>query len=317
MRNNKNCFKDFFYIFTISFLLLLIYSINSDINPSVISQRHSISSIESNNGHVIKGKFIAEYDFLSMVTLRFLNPTIQYGYSIFRIKEMNEKNWIHTSNIDMTQYYIHPNYNFGFPPINNSKNRIFYFEIIADNQNNQKLTLLKNGSTLTTQYMFSSRFLLKNPFKAIIFFQNKFLYFIQTNNAWSLGIIFFIFTYWMYSSTNFKYIRNKDLRVFSLPVLWKIFYFCAAIDIFFIYRYYNLIQSTSLAIWLYCIIKFKLHPIDSIKNSLFFLLISFYFYLFSMTYIVEKSAIYFYLLFIIAIMHSLLRYFKFLTNRKI
>ena len=62
-------------LFLTAIILSIVYFLNSDINPNIISYDHSVANVVQSNGGV-RGEFTASNNYLGLLTVRFDNKDI-------------------------------------------------------------------------------------------------------------------------------------------------------------------------------------------------------------------------------------------------
>ncbi|MCX6732301.1 MAG: hypothetical protein NTV98_02060, partial [Candidatus Roizmanbacteria bacterium] len=142
--------------------LSIVFFFNSDINPNVLSYNHTTNNVYENYS-AVKGKFIAQNNYLGLVTLRFNNTEPLAGDTVFRIKNIVDANWYHVATIAAIQYSSFPLYSFGMPIIAKSKNQTYEFEIqfLDESLNKESLTLSNKYPVLISQYKFPKKILIE------------------------------------------------------------------------------------------------------------------------------------------------------------
>lgn len=281
----KNLFNKFLFLGVIPFLLISFWVIaslffNNKISFSVLLYRQAqndiklVTSEKLLKGDKISGEFVAKENYLGLVMLRF-NEYIKHDFKsedvlAFRVKQKEDKNWYYINNYRSGLLENNLLFPFGFPVINNSKDRIYQFEIesLLGNETNAA-EVSKNHLSLFTGYQFpkseilSSKkatfnFLIK---KSTISFTN--LDFLLSSSLYLIPLIAYVFIYLM--SLWWKKIKN--LRV----VLSRLLILLILLDIFIIKEVYIGVLSILIFGWVYSVIKNKF---DSKINFLFvFLLI--------------------------------------------
>jgi len=84
-------------------------------------------------GRIITGEFVAPYDNLGIVGLRFWNfYRLNDDFLIFRLKEQGSHRWYYQSRHKVDQFQPHDYFVFGFPPIGPSAGKTYEFEIESE-----------------------------------------------------------------------------------------------------------------------------------------------------------------------------------------
>lgn len=81
-------------------------------------------------GEKITGNLLATENSLGIVLVRFAQLSAKVTDTVtFRIKEEGEKNWYYENNYRANQFQSNEYFTFGFPPISNSKEKVYVFEV--------------------------------------------------------------------------------------------------------------------------------------------------------------------------------------------
>src|SRR3989344_2578632 len=89
-----------------------------------------INTIEFIKGDKVQGNIVSNENNLGMVLIRFYNyGRINEDTVAFRIKDNDKKNWYYENTYTVDQFQPNEYFTFGFPVIENSKNKNYYFEI--------------------------------------------------------------------------------------------------------------------------------------------------------------------------------------------
>lgn len=276
-------------LFISALALSVIYFLNSDINPNVISYDHSAVNIVQSNGGV-RGEFMASDNFLGLLTLRFDNKEIIEKKSIFRIKEKNSVDWYHASNIDTVQYNIKPFYTFGLPVIANSKNKTYQFEIAIFDyvSGDPSLELSKQMPLITSRYVFPWKVLFSDKDILFNFLAQKISY--QMQNTYAPWVFFAYFLpligYILYINVLHKYFPiTFHVRPFLLVTLLGV-----GFDMFILRNNYNIPALILGLMWIFGIITHKVKPQTSILIALILLIWCPFFLVAHMEWVAEKVA---------------------------
>lgn len=217
-----------FAIFVFSFLLLLIHLLRYDFSPTVLSYNHS-KNIKNedlkiiNDGDSLTGSFTAKEDNLGIVSLYFETKNPIKGILNFELTEKDGNKFIISNSYDTREFFYLKEYPFGFPIIENSKNKEFVFKISfkSFDQSNDNFLTIKN-SNLVSKYKFSSKNLLKSPTLFKDFIIKKLIYSFSLNDNFKYYLLYttpflaiiilnFIFEIKDIISLDKFFIRNKYL----------------------------------------------------------------------------------------------------------
>lgn len=137
----------------------------------------SYSVLPITAGTVIKGEIRAEYDNFASVKLRIntfnrMNTT----HIVFRLREKGAKDWYAVNTYTIDRFVNGQLYPFGFPTIQDSKERVYEFEMSSiDGTNDNALGITSGYHTVASQYVFSKSELLGNKQLLVEFVKEKLL----------------------------------------------------------------------------------------------------------------------------------------------
>lgn len=188
---NKIFGSRFGKLILIPFLLLLVWIfltllnvMTFDTSISIWSFNHPSSSFSQisfdklNKGDKIAGEFKAKDKNLGIVGIRFQTyikpPYLLEDEIFFRIKEKDSKDWYYENIYRNGLVYEVPFFPFGFPQVNDSKGKTYYFEIISTKgNNNNSVSVSSRFPTLVTKYKYSKEELLDDKKLLVSFLANK------------------------------------------------------------------------------------------------------------------------------------------------
>lgn len=264
----------------ISFWVIASLMFNNKISFSVLLYKQSSNDIKIVTsetllkGEKITGEFKAKENYLGLIILRF-NKYVKHDFNsedvlVFRLKEKGNRKWYHINNYRSGLLENNLLFPFGFSIINNSKNKIYQFEIesLLGNETNAA-RVNKKDLNLLTGYQFPKneitsskksalKFLVKKTFTSLINID-----FLLSSLVYLLPFIIYVFIYIL--SPWWK--KNKNLRHTILIFT----FFLILFDIFFIKEFYLGVLLTLIIIWIYFILKNKLN--SKINFILVFILI--------------------------------------------
>jgi len=145
-------------IFFLGILFLLLVGLKKTYDfggyvPTVIVERKESVSFEKNR---FIGEFVSTSDNLGIVSTRIHNfSNRNYELVNFRIKEINSNDWYYVNNYQIEQSKNRQYFPFGFPIINNSKNKKYQFEIEYLN-----LETVTKKSDFLIKYSFPKQYLM-------------------------------------------------------------------------------------------------------------------------------------------------------------
>lgn len=299
-------------LFGLSIILSVIFFLNNDLNPNILLHNESTKALSQKN-NVISGKFRSFDNYLGIINLRFDQKKLIQEDSIFRIKEISEKNWYYTNFVSARQYSNHPLYSFGFPVIKMSKDKIYQFEIKLIS-GKQGLFLSRQEPVLTSIYVYPREVLLGDFLKLSNFITNKINYYIGVNDSWKVIFIyslplFFYFFYFVVlhrfvSNTN-KFLIKQLIKNFYSPV--KLIILTAIfIDIFVLKEHLDTnVLFLSIA-WIITLAIYRMDGKYSFLLALLFLFFCPFLMIASMNWVAEKSAIWAYIMLTIGTLQSVI-----------
>ncbi len=171
-KNKINIFlrKRIVRVFTIPAALLLMwailtlwYMVSYDNSFLILSHTHSIENFTNapnerlEKGKKITGSFVAPENNLGIVSIRF-GKYVRIPYKdedtlVFRIRRSGQDKWYYENRYRSGTMYDVPLFPFGFPVINDSKNKKYEFELISLNGNNKNgLKVSQRQPILVSKY---------------------------------------------------------------------------------------------------------------------------------------------------------------------
>ncbi len=216
----KKNMKNFLIFLFLGLLLSFYYLFNSDINPLVFSQNHSVDLIKNLNTKII-GRITSTDNYLGIISIRFNQKQIQKIGSEFRIKELKSLDWYHVATIEASQFSALPLYPFGFPVIENSRGKTYEFEIeLLDKTGNRKLELSREKPVLISQYKYPKEVLLNHPNLLVSFIYKKISYYITSKKLWKIftvyslpALFYFIYSFILFNIVDKKYKKRFENHI--------------------------------------------------------------------------------------------------------
>ncbi len=182
----------------------------------------------------IAGTFAAKDNFLGIITLRFgynsNSESSEADYINFRIKENISQNWYYSNDYNSGAIENIQNFPFGFPVINDSKNKVYEFEIISlSGNNNNSIELNVSDPQLTTVHKYTK--------KAILFSISNAAQFITRKIITSFTNIDYLLNSTLYLIPLLLYLTGKKdfNKILPLPIIILLF---TVIDIVFLQKVY-------------------------------------------------------------------------------
>lgn len=177
------------------FLIQRAYTFQ-DLRSTVIIESHQFKSQGAGlaQSNKVYGEISAKHNKLGIVSVNFgdlRNNNIEYMQ--FNIKEKGQKNWYYTNRYKVQLSQNNQFFPFGFPEIENSKNKIYQIEIESLNglRNNNVISSIGKESFLT-KYNFTKKYLLANPKEIPIYLFSKLNSLVSHINIFNYGRIIII-----------------------------------------------------------------------------------------------------------------------------
>src|SRR4030042_2365093 len=171
------------WLFLLGMSLSFINIFNAEESFSILGQNHKTTSLTYWNtdeilaAEKIVGGFTASEDNLGIVAVRFKTfERINDDYLIFRIKEVGQDGWHYEHNYKTDQFRPDELFPFGFPKIENSKNRLYQFEIESiQGSPGNAVAVSSQFPVIKTKYEFNQAELLANKKYIVNICGKKFL----------------------------------------------------------------------------------------------------------------------------------------------
>jgi len=290
--------------FALTFWYILIF----DQSLLVISYNHSAKNF-NNITHKrllsekkLTGEFIAQDDNLGTVSMRFMSfqriPYDQEDILVFRLKEKGQKNWYYENNYRSGLIFDVPFLPFGFPIINNSKGKVYVFELESLKGNMRNGVVLSNRSPfLASKYKSDKSQLLAKPEELGRFILKKFINSFNTIDilyssfVFALPFLFYIlwspFSKYCYGplavwvkktsrkSSNFLSINSLNYLALAVKYFFAVFLLIAVfVDILYLQTLDYLLYLVIVVLWIVILMKYHLGTRHSLVVGLFILCFS-------------------------------------------
>lgn len=204
---------------------------------NIFSKRNLLDKTKLLTRETIQENFIARTDNLGTIAIPFdTNGKSVDDKIIFRIKEVNSKNWYYQNTYNANQFQTNITFPFGFPIISNSKDKKYSFQIESlTGKNNNAISLSKTNVYFLTKYKFSKAELINNPQILLQFFVLKINSRLDSLTAEALAFIFLfslfpfiVYCYryrkWLMQMINVKILHNRYAIPQELNLKKHIFY---------------------------------------------------------------------------------------------
>lgn len=264
----------------------------------------------------IKGEIKAEENYLGIISIRFAQSNdIVTDKITFRIKEKGSIGWYYERLYDARQFYFLPLYPFGFPIINNSRDKVYEFEIESKKGTRyNSVNLSSTEPVVISKYKFPKMLLLLSPLESYNFIIKKGVGIVGTAN-FTYATSFFLlplllYLGWQISFKNYvpknirDFFKELNLSKYSFSKFILALVFC---DIFLLKSIYNGFIIFIILVWIFGLIKYPVKTTVSFFISLMLLGLSFLLNLFRMESYIEKSTVWSYLFLNLGIIHLVLK----------
>lgn len=177
----KKPISSFILVCILLFLIILLYGVYSnkpitairEFYPQTILSQHKEGELLK--GDRIAGEFRATADNLGIVSIRFQTfSKVNEGMFVFRIKERGKNEWIYSSEYMAEKFGGYTFFPFGFPVVNNSNGKYYYFELESLNSALGKtVAISKEEPIIQATYKFTINQLLSDKKILYLFIFNK------------------------------------------------------------------------------------------------------------------------------------------------
>lgn len=176
-------YKKYKLIFLATVFLFAIFIsqrifIFQDYSPTVIIENNKFQNNPKKDlyqGDKINGEFTALHNNLGIVSVKFdTHWNINTDFLQFSIKEKGQSTWYYSNKYKVDQFQNKQYFPFGFPQINNSKNKIYEVKIESlFGTSDNSVTPSPNNEPFLTKYNFPKNYLLQNKNTIPTFLFNK------------------------------------------------------------------------------------------------------------------------------------------------
>jgi hypothetical protein len=246
-------------------------------------------------GEKITSEFKAIDDNLGMVAVRFATfNRINSDVIIFRVKEKWAQDWYYENKYKVDQFQPFQLFPFGFPIIQNSKDKIYQFEIESTKgMLGDAVSITGPLPVFQAKYQFSKEKIFSNSEEKLIFAHKKIIN-LMSNREFSItSVIFFypFFFYFLWYFISRKYLRKNYMLVYFV-------FLGILLDGLLVTKINNQANLLLILLWILAIAFHKINYKFSVFASLFCLLVCFFLSLFNNNIGVSKIGnwIYFFLL---------------------
>lgn len=255
--------------------LLLSYAFHSQVSFSSLIY----SDISSNNdpgslqkGEIFKGEIKSKENYLGSIFISFEEiPKVDYfgEDSIqFRVKEKGNENWHYLNNYRAGLISSSLVFPFGFPPISESKDKTYEYELESINGNNQNSVKLGSSVKILTIHSFPEKEIFGSKKRILNYLAIKTINSITSLEYIYASLIFalplFIFVIWLIVPWKKEYAKKIGTATIFGLILF---------DIFILNSYFIGLYSILVACWILVIYLSKLNSKINLKISLSLLIV--------------------------------------------
>lgn len=314
------------------FILSLNYLITSVVSYSVLSVNNTNSQLKKIASRwLIKGKHItftikAVDNYLGIVDIGFEPESQPIADQIyFRLREKGSNKWYYENLYDTRQFYAVNPYPFGFPIIDNSKNKTYEIQLESlKGTENNSVQIASKPPIVGSRYKYPRSLVLKNWHEFIDFFAKKIYHAVRDGTFFFSSFIYFLplLIYLVLRLIIRKYFGSLTISlphkprniVISVGQLSQSFYFglvCAIVlltltDIFFVNE---TLDTTIIVVVIMWFVLVKRYPFvkQYVPAACFILfLASIVFSVLNLTFISGKYAVWTYIYFAIAVVQEII-----------
>jgi hypothetical protein len=329
----------------IPFSLLLFWFIfslffTSKYSFSVIAPAYDKSSFTSfkTDELLAKQKVAAEFQAkennLGIIAVRFYNfNRISDDYVIFNLIDKESGDLLYENKYKVDQFQNNDYFTFGFPIVENSKNKEYRFEIISlTGKKGNAIGLSKTSPAFVTEYQFSKQQLLANKKMIPIFLAKKIFYSFSDINFVISSLVyllpFILYISWLYLARPYIKIKFKPhtvitIKNWTIPIddsgrkkylLFYIFTMIILLMVFFMNLTNNYIYLILISLWVFLIVIYRFESKISYLLALSLLVLCPFLFIINLELVAENAAIWAYFFLVIGTAQLIVEYRKNFKN---
>ena len=257
---------------------------------------------------VINGELVSSYPNLGVITIHFERPNSKKGSFEFELKELGKKEPYYKAKYALQDVYYLPSFPFGFPPVADSKNKIFLIKLRPS-----ILSTKKEGIVYEMLYSFDKKSLFQGK-DTIQFISGKITQYwkdlLYSNNIiFYLTPTFFFLLFALVHLISKDRVKNTEIYHQSRELIKPTFLalsFFIGYDILFIQKSNDLYMTIICIVWALLIFSYKYKSQKSFVVALFFLILCPLIIISDVKAVAEKAAIWAYMFMIMGTLHSLI-----------
>lgn len=225
---------------------------------------------------------------------------------IFKVRELGTENWYHVDAINLNHLTHLPFYPFGFPPINNSKGRIYVIEVtITKAMGSEQYAVATQEKNVQTVYQFKKSIITDDVKSLFIFVFKKYYLFIIQNYIKLIAPIITFFP------IVFVLIQNKTAtghgQSFRTSVFLFLFTLSLAWATLLIYPMNDFVFSILVILWLIYSIGNNVPVVNNLIVSLVVLVVSLLFLFMRDSQLVENLSVLVYMFYAISLIQMMIQ----------
>ncbi len=200
---------------------------------------------DNTNTTKLAAEFTSKDNYLGIVSINFdENQRMHNGSLIFSIKEKGTDSWYYQNTYNAEELNDLSFYPFGFPIINDSKNKHYVVEIELkkENQSNTIIKLGNQSTALATHHQFPKSPLLENNYAFLAFLSKKIVNIVD-NNYQIFASIIYLYPLTFYALWRFGNNKLTHVGLLALLILTILF------DAIFINEFVDLAYVTIASLW--------------------------------------------------------------------
>lgn len=277
-------------LFFLGVILTGFYILNSDLSFTVISKQHDFGIFSSPEirellaKDKIKGTFIADDNYLGMVTIRFQTfNRLNQDFLIFRIRRVGENKWYYENKYDTLQFFHNKHYPFGFPVIADSQGKKYEFEIESTKgEKGNAVALSLNEPVFISKYQYPKTELANNKKLLFDFLVKKVISTITNDNFVFVSLVYFLpfFIFFLY--------QNLTNIYYYLPIVF--IFIC--LDIILVKNIYDSVVFILVLFLIILLKKLRFGYREIFIGALVFMLFGFVATVFNQDCFAEKASVY-------------------------
>ncbi len=259
----------------------------------------------------IQGKFVAKENYLGIISIRFGDiPKVDYDEEdliLFRIREKGQQDWIYENKYRSGSFLQNQYFPFGFKQIENSKGKVYEFELISLNGEEFNSVEIKNTNPIYfSKYKFPKNEIFKDSNSIIKFMTKKLITFANSYDALLSSFAFLIpFIFYMLWIIFFE-IWVKSKGIINRRNLFITFVSALIISEIIFYEFIIAgFMLGLLALWVFTVYVCKLKSTTTFTLAFILLAISIISLYFDLGVSADKASTYAYFLIIVGFAQSI------------